>query len=61
MDNRHRFVRIVMKCFGVYMLYNIATILKKETVLEQARVIREYPPKRHRQQVRYGGDFELSE
>lgn len=37
-------MRIVMKCFGAYMLYNIATIVKKEMVLEQARVIKEYLP-----------------
>jgi hypothetical protein len=34
MESRHKIVRIVMKCFGAYMLYNIATIVKKEMVLE---------------------------
>lgn len=42
MDNRHRFVRIVMKCFGAYLCFNIVTIMKKEMVLEKARVIKEY-------------------
>ena len=42
MENRHRFVRIVMKCFGAYLCYNIVTIMKKEMVLEKARVIKEY-------------------
>jgi hypothetical protein len=41
MDSRHRVVRVVIKCFGAYMLYNIATIIKKEMVLEKARVIKE--------------------
>lgn len=34
MESRHRIVRIIMKGFGAYMLYNIATIVKKEMVLE---------------------------
>ena len=40
MDCPHRFVRIVMKCFGAYLCFNIVTIMKKEMVLEKARVIK---------------------
>lgn len=39
--NRHKVVRIVVKCFGAYMLYNIFDIVKKEVVLEKARIIKE--------------------
>lgn len=39
--NRHRVVKFVVKCFGAYMLFNIVDIVKKEFVLEKARIIKE--------------------
>jgi hypothetical protein len=44
MNNRHRIVKITMKGFGLYLFYNIFTSIRKEYVVEQARVIREYLP-----------------
>jgi hypothetical protein len=42
MEGRHRVVKIIMKCAGAYFLYNIVDIMRKEMVLEKARVIKEY-------------------
>jgi hypothetical protein len=61
MESRHRIVKIVLKSIGVYFLYNIVDIVRQERVLEEARVIKEYSCWLGRQQVRFGGDFELSD
>jgi len=42
MENRHKIVKFILRCSGIFFIYNIGAIVKKEMVLEQARIIREY-------------------
>lgn len=45
MESRHRVVKFILRAAGVGMVYSIFTIFRKEMILEQARVIKEYPSK----------------
>jgi hypothetical protein len=41
MSMRHRFTKLVLKGCGLYFIYNIVHIVRKEMVLEEARMIKE--------------------